>query len=65
MNKKLLTLFVVSAVLISGCGKSRKYDSEFADACEFASYWCGPCEEVGYTHRIAHMTSHIIIFRLF
>ena len=46
MNKKLLTLFVVSAVLISGCGKSRKYDSEFADACEFASYWCGPCEEV-------------------
>ena len=46
MNNRLLTLFVASAVLLTGCGSSRKYDSDFADACEFAEYWCGPCEEV-------------------
>ncbi len=26
--------------------KERPYDSSFANAKEFAEYWCGPCEEI-------------------
>jgi hypothetical protein len=63
MNKRLLTLFVASAVLLTGCGKSRKYDSEFEDACEFASYWCGPCEEVE-TYTVDTPAGEVIVHKL-
>lgn len=63
MNKRLLTLIVASFVLLTGCGSSRKYDSEFEDACEFASYWCGPCEEVE-TYTVDTPSGEVIVHKL-
>lgn len=63
MNKRLLTLIVASFVLLTGCGSSRKYDSEFEDACEFASYWCGPCEEVE-TYTVDTPAGEVIVHKL-
>ena len=46
MVRKLIPLFLLISILfLSACsGEDRMYDSKFADAKEFAEYWCGPCE---------------------
>ena len=52
MNNKSKIIFVLLASVLfmfTACAlssKERPYDSSFANAKEFAEYWCGPCEEI-------------------
>ena len=49
--KRKITIVLLASVLFmfTACAlasKERPYDSSFANAKEFAEYWCGPCEEI-------------------
>lgn len=50
IKSKIISLLLASVLFIfSGCASTSKehpYDSSFANAKEFAEYWCGPCEEI-------------------
>ena len=50
IKSKIISLLLASVLfMFTACAlasKERPYDSSFANAKEFAEYWCGPCEEI-------------------